>query len=166
MVDWGTILSVVIGGTVTLLGTIVANCLQYRSEERRSRKERAKERFEEVRHYLTVCLEFVDLVSIPSALGPDQFGESQLREWRELIRDHFDTWKSLPVSGSARVLFVQDEEVLQWLKRVDVLRALFWINYQSLAQTAQMKRLGKECEELQQLAAKIGARLDKLLDTM
>ena len=164
MVDLGIIFSVVIGGVLTLLGTLLANYLQYRSEERKLKKERAKERFEEVRHYLTACLEFVDLVSTPTVLGPDKFGRNVFDEWIKLVADHLDTWRSLPVSGSARVLFVEDEELLQGLKQIDDLRLSFYINYRELVTKGQMMQLDDEREELQKLAARVGARLDDLLD--
>ena len=101
MLDLGIVFSVMIRGALTLLGTLLANFLQNRSEERKLRKERAKERFREVRRYLTVCLDFVDLISLPTSMGSDHFGQHEMREWNGLVSEHFDNWKSLPVSGSA-----------------------------------------------------------------
>jgi hypothetical protein len=164
MIDLGIIFSVVIGGVLTLLGTLLANFLQYRSEERKLRKEQAKERFREVRRYLTACLDFVDLISIPTTMGPDHFGQHEMREWIRLVSEHFDSLKSLPVNGSARVLFVEDEEVLQGLKQIDELRLLFYLNYQGLIKNGQMIPYDDKREELKKLSVRVGVRLDELLD--
>lgn len=127
------------------------------------RKEQAKERFAEVRRYLTVCLEFIDLVSIPTTLGPENFGPGAVKEWIELISNHYERWKSLPINTSARTILVKDEKVLQWLKEIDILKAQFYFNYQSLIKTGRMINLDDKREEVKQLAAKVAARLDQLL---
>jgi len=163
MIDCKDAFSVLIGGAITLLGTLLAHYLQYRSEQRRLRKERIKERFAEVRRYLTACLEFADLVSIPTTLG-EKFEQRQYKEWIKLMSDHLDNWKSLPASGSARVLYVEDEKLLQCLKQIDTFRMLFYINYREFIDKGQMIHLEDEIEELKGLAVKAGARLDKLLD--
>lgn len=164
MIDLEIIFSVIVGGILTLLGTFLGNYLQYRSEERRSKKERTKERFKEVRRYLAACLGFADLISIPATLGPQGFGASEAKEFLDLVSSHLDEWKSLPVSSSARVIYVEDETVLQWLKRIDELRLSFYLNYRSLIEEGQMIRLEDKRKELLDLSSKASARLDQLVD--
>jgi len=127
------------------------------------RKDQARVRFAEVRRYLTICLEFIDLVSIPTTLGPENFGPGAAKEWIELISNHYESWKSLPINTSARTMFVKDEKVLQWLEEIDVLKAQFYLNYQSLIKTGSGKNLDDKREEVKRLAAKVAARLDQLL---
>ena len=166
MIDYGTIFSVLAGGVIALLGSLLANYLQYRSERRRLRRERTKERFAEVRHYLISCLEFADWMSLPANIKKvgDDFESSQFEEWMELVSDHFDSVKSLPAGGSSRVIFVEDKEVLQLLERLDILKRRFFSYYRSFIRDREIKSLEDERKELKELAAEIGARLDGLLD--
>jgi hypothetical protein len=164
MIDPAIVFSVIVGGGLTLIGTLLGTYLQYRSEERRSRKERTKERFKEVRRYLAVCLGFADLISTPTTMGPQSFGSGETKEFLDLVSSHLDEWKSLPVSSSARVLYVEDEKVLQWLKQIDELRLTFYLNYRSFIEHGQMIRLEDKRKDLQDLSAKVSARLDQLVD--
>lgn len=164
MIECEIVFSVIVGGGLTLLGTLLANHLQYRSERRRAKRERARERFAEVRRYLTACLQFADLISIPTTMGPEDFGASEAKEFVKLVSDHLDEWNSLPVSTSAKVIFVEDEKVLQWIKRMNELRLYFYLNYRTLIKEGQMISLDDERKELQDLAAKVSARLDQLID--
>jgi hypothetical protein len=164
MIDLGTIFSVIIGGVLTLLGTLLANYLQYRSEKRESQRERAKERFAEVRRYLEACLQFADSVSIPARIGPEKFDPKKANEWIALMADLCESWKSLPVNTAARVIYIEDEKTLQWLKQVDTIKLLFYFNYQDFIHTRILVNLEDRLQELQQLAAQISARLDQLFD--
>jgi hypothetical protein len=166
MIDYGTIFSVLVGGVIALLGTLLANYLQYRSEQRRLRRERIEERIAEVRRYLVSCLEFADFTSIPTRakqLG-DVFGLSQFEEWNKLASDLIANIHSLPARGSARVLFIEDKEVLQLLERFDMLKLTFFFYYRSFIRDREIEPLEDEREELKELAAEIGSRLDRLLD--
>ena len=153
----------VVGGSLSLIGTWLANHLQQAAAQREWKRERMKERFTEVRRYLTECLELVDLISIPTTLG-EEFGEHEFKEWSKLVSDKLERWKSLPVHGSARVLYVEDEELLQILEKVDNIRIQFYINYRELIHKARMVPLEEKREELKRLAAGGAARLDQLLD--
>ncbi|HBG75014.1 MAG: hypothetical protein A2X25_07065 [Chloroflexi bacterium GWB2_49_20] len=158
------IISVLIGGILTLLGTLLANYLQYRSEQRHRKKELAKERFSEVRRYLITCLEFVDLVSIPTSIGLENFDSVALAEWENSVKEHHEKWKNLPVSGSARVLFVGDKQILDGLSQIDKLRIRFYLNYLDMTDKRKMILLDEQREELKRIAASVGKHLDKVID--
>jgi len=160
------VFSVLVGGILSLLGTLLANLLQYRSEQRRQKKELTKERLSEVRRYIITCLEFVDLVSIPTTLGPDDFGADALAEWESSIKEHHEKWKSLPASGSARVLFVNDKEIIDGLAQIDKLRIRFYLNYSDMIGKGEMALLDEKREELKKVATRVGQRLDKFIDEM
>jgi hypothetical protein len=161
-----TIFSVVIGGVMALLGSLLANYLQYLSERRGLRREQIKERIAEVRRYLVSCLEFADFTVIPARVEQlgDHFGPKQLEEWNEFASDLITSIHSLPARGSARVLFIEDKEVLQLLERFDMLRLKFFLYYRSFLKDKKIESLEDERKELKELGAEIGARLDKLLD--
>lgn len=154
----------VVGGSLSLIGTWLANHLQQAAVLREWKRERMKERFTEVRRYLTECLELVDLISVPTVLGEEGFGKRESEEWKKLVADKLERWQSLPVSSSARVLYVEDKELLQILEKVDSVRTLFYINYRELTHEGRMVSLEEEREELKRLAASVAARLDQLLD--
>lgn len=164
MIDLEIVFSVIVGGALTLLGTLLGHYLQYRSERRSARKQRTRERFRGVRRYLSVCLQFADLISIPATVRSPEFGVREMKEFGELVASHLDEWNSLPVSSSARVIFIDDEEVLQWLKEMDEIRLRFYLNYRSLIKEGRMIDLEEQREELKELAAKASARLDELAD--
>jgi len=163
MINLEIVFSVLIGGILTLLGTLLANFLQFRSEQRRLKTELAKERLAEVRRYISECLKFVDLVSIPTTLGPKQFQKDAYEEWVSAMSEHFEIWKTLPVNGSARVLYVSDKEILEGLAQIDKLKTGFYIQYLSMIENRKMLQLDEKREELKEIAMKIGQRLDKIL---
>ncbi len=164
MISLEIVFSVLIGGILTLLGTLLANFLQYRLEQRAQKREREKERISEVRRYIITCLEFVDLVSIPTSLGLEDFGKDARAEWASSVEEHHEKWKNLPISGSARVLFVDDKEILDGLAEIDKMRIRFYLNYLDMLEKSQMTLLDEKREELKKVAAKVGKRLDKIVD--
>jgi hypothetical protein len=164
MISSEIVFSVLIGGILALLGTLLANFLQYRSEQRHLKTELAKERFTEVRRYISTCLEFVDLVSIPTSLGTEDFGQESYAEWVIIIKEHYEKWKALPVSGSARVLFTNDKEILDGLTQIDKIRIDFYLNFRNMIDKRKMIQLDDKREEIKRIAQKIGQRLDKILE--
>jgi hypothetical protein len=164
MINPEIVFSVLVGGILTLLGTLLAHFLQFRSERRRLRTELAKERLAEVRRYISICLEYVDLVSIPTTLSPKGFGKDAFDEWIKSIDEHLKEWGNLPASGSARVLLVDDEEILEGLAQIDKLRILFYLNYLDMIDKGEMIQLDDKREELKEIAMKVGKHLDKILD--
>jgi hypothetical protein len=163
MINIEIVFSVLMGGILTLLGTLLANFLQYRAEQRRMKTVLAIERLAEVRRYISVCLEFVDLVSIPTVLGVENFGADTFAEWESSIKEHHEKWKDLPSSGSARVLFVSDKEILDGLIQIDKLRIIFYFNYLDMIEKRKMSQLDEKRNELKDIAIKVGLRLDKIL---
>jgi hypothetical protein len=164
MINLEIVFSVLIGGILSLLGTLLANLLQSRSEQRRLKTELAKERLAEVRRYISTCLEFVDLVSIPTTLGSKNFGKDAFAEWIKNVDEHLEKWRDLPASGSARVLLVADKEILEELAQIDKLRIRFYLNYLDMIDKGKMIQLDDKREELKEIAIKAGQRLDKILD--
>ncbi len=163
MIDFQVLFSVCIGGAMALLGTLLSNFLQNRLEQRHIRREAEKERLTEIRRYLETCLEFVDLVSIPTVVGPKEF-QKAIGEWRETIHEHLEKWKSLPVNGSARVLYTDDKEVLDGLAQIDQMRLTFYFNYLSLIEKGEMTHLDDKRDELKQIVRRLGKRLDQILE--
>ena len=165
MINLETIFSVLIGGILTLIGTLLANFLQFRSEQRRLKTELTKERLTEVRRYISTCLEFVDLVSIPNTFGPEQFQrDSYAEEWVSIVSEFFEKWKALPVNGSARVLFVSDKEILDGLAQIDKIKIGFYLDYLNVIEKGKIIQRDEKREELKEISIKIGKRLDKILD--
>jgi len=164
VIDYPVILSVLIGGAITLAGTILANHLEHRSQQRAFKKELAKERLAEVRRYISACLEFVDLISIPTILGPGDCDRRSVAEWIGHINRHFEKWESLPVAGSARVLFVSDPEILEGLTRIDSIRLRFYHYYLDLIDGRKQVPVDGQREELKEIAERIGKRLDEVLE--
>jgi hypothetical protein len=164
MINIEIIFSVLIGGVLTLLGTLLANFLQFRTEQRRVKIEITKERLSEVRRYISACLEYVDLMSIPTTLGPKGFEKDAFKEWMENVDANYQAWKNLPASGSARVLLVDDREILADLAEIDKFRVKFYANYLNMIDRGTMLQLDDSREELKELATKVGKRLDKMLD--
>jgi len=162
MIDLYIVFSVCLGGLLTLLGTLLANYLQYRSEERKLRKARTVENLKEIRRYLVACLDFADSVSIPTTYGINNFGGSEAKEWIEIMTHRFNEWKSLPASGSARVLYTADEEILKGLKQIDQIRVMFLLNYQAIIHGEPIAHLDSEREDLKRIAAQLNSRLDEL----
>jgi len=164
MIDVNILFSVCIGGVLTLLGTLLANYLQYRSEERKLRKARTIENLKEIRRYLVACLDFADSVSIPTTYGINKFGETEIKEWLEIMTHRLNEWKSLPASGSARVLYTADGEILKGLEKIDQIRVMFLLNYQAIIHGELIAQLDSEREELKRIAAHLNSRLDELFD--
>ena len=164
MVNLDIIFSVCIGGVLTLIGTLLANYLQFRSEEHRRKNEVTKERLAEVRRYLEICLEYADMVSIPTTLGPEHFGKRSFDEWITHMRKHLEKWETLPISGSARVLYTNDKIILEGLSKIDKLRLVFYANYLNMIDKGQMVHLKDQLEELKNDAKTVGKRLDELLE--
>ena len=56
------------------------------------------------------------LESNGTSMGSKHFGEGERQEWIGVMTKLFDKWESLPVSGSGRVLYTKDKEVLEKLR--------------------------------------------------
>lgn len=163
VIEYNTIFSVCIGGLLTLLGTLLANFLQYRSEERKRKIERKKERFAEIRRYLAVCLEFADLTTIPATMGEERFDHNAFDEWEDLINKHQKKWESLPVHGSGRVLYVDDKKIIDWLSKIDQLKIFFYAHYYVMIKDREIVSPKEKLDELKDLTQKVSNRLDVLL---
>lgn len=172
----GIIFSVVIGGVLTLLGTLLANFLQYRSEQRKRRRERVEERLAEVRGHLMACYEFADWMSILTLSREELEQRGQLEGFIQLTEivsdsDYFRRLESPPVKAYPLVFFVEDKELLQWFERINALVGWIYFNHQGVigggkgvVEREQVMLFRHRCKELKELVVKAGARLDELLD--
>jgi hypothetical protein len=157
------IFSVIIGGAITLIGSLLATVLEERRQARNRRRDRTIERYLEVRGFIQASLEFADIAYQPRKLGPELFGQGQAREWLEDLRGILQQWRTLPVRGSARALYVDDEELLKLLGQLDNLTFLFYLNAKELFDRGRMADLDDKLTELRNAATAASQRLDELI---
>jgi len=171
--DSAQFLSAIIGGAFVLFGTVVANWLQYRSQLREFKRERLKERFVEVEHYLCACLEFLDLVTQyrdrasefgSTFLYPDSV---QHEEWAVAMGRQRESWASLPARGSARMLLVPDAEVRRKMEEIERLRSSIYSTVEQYDKRTWSVIFGQEwCDDVARMRAtttEVQSRLEELL---
>jgi hypothetical protein len=161
-IDLKTVFAVCIGGILTLLGTLLSNYLQFRTEQRHLKKERFETRFAEVRRYLVLCLRFGDLIAKPPQ---GKFESVEWQVWTKEVLELVTEWRTLPVFGSARVLFVDDKEILANLQKMDSLWPGF-LAYSEAKFTLSEPISPDVKQQLKSLCAEVGARLDAILDSV
>jgi len=81
VIELGTIMAVVVGGPLSLLGTVLANYLQYCREREDRKKDRMRER---VQRYLAVFLELADWVCVVASSFGGRLKEGEYAEWQEM----------------------------------------------------------------------------------
>jgi hypothetical protein len=170
IVDWNVIFSVFIGGVLTLLGSLLANYLQYRTEKRNWKKERITERHGEVRKYMAYCLDFVDMVSKPNFIvntwGVEKITPASIQWINNQSRELLNKINTLPVKGSSRVLYIDDDEIRKTLESIDGLLFLFTMSYDKLFEKGIVLDLEDKRSELKKLAEIVNKRLDYLVDKL
>jgi len=166
----GTILAVVVGGGLSLLGTLLANYLQYRRERRARERERLRERCAEVRRYVIRLLRLVDLL-FDVAEAHEKGEEQKLRrgssELRQRLDDYWQSWDYSPVEGSPLVMFVYDHELTAILADIDVVSdgvAAAMKEYMEDGVTRE--HVDKLRDELRDLAEQASRRMDQLEDNV
>jgi hypothetical protein len=158
-----TTLAVMLGGVLALLGTLLANFLQYRAEIRNRRREILLQRLNEIRRYIQACLEFADLAYRPMILGSHLFRPEDTKDWILEITRELEQWRTLPVKGSARVLYTDDPDLLRVLRQIDGLTFQFYLNAKLAYESGKMADTDDKLEELKTTASKASSILDRLM---
>ena len=161
----GTALAVVVGGSITLLGTLLANYLRYRAEKRDRKRERLSERMSEVRRFVMACLDFADTICLPLQLMGEKWGEAEYDEWKEMVSDQAQLWARLPAGGSSVVVFVEDDQLMELLREIARLTARFYVYYRWLvAGRSVPDKAVSERDQLRDFAEEARSRMDELVD--
>lgn len=166
VMDWGTVVGVVVGAAASLGGTALADWLQYRGQRKERRRERRAGRYEEVRRVLISAVGLADLMSVPEKvelMGEGAFGEREFKDWAGRMSAQVDEWGRLEATWAPE-LFVRDPELLQLLRRIAVLKGFFGLSYLQLRRTGGMVGVEDECEEMRRLAARAQNRMDELVE--
>jgi len=163
--ELGTVLAIVIGGSITLLGTLLANYLRYRAEKRDRKRERLSERMSEVRRFVMACADFADTICLPLQLMGEKWGEAEYEEWKEMVSDQAQSWRRLPAGGSSVVIFVEDDQLMGLLRDIARFTARFYVYYRWLVAGRWVPdKAVSERDELRSIAAKARSRMDELVD--
>ena len=163
VVDSATISAVLVGGVITLLGTLVANYLQHRAEKRERRRQRLEQRLEEVRRYVMNVLRFADLVCDGARI--ENQPDLHFSHWVQSVRECVDQWGYRPVSGSPLVLFVADEELRALVEEFGSTGEELLGAFAELMSTGTfMEEAITVRERLKHLAERATKRADELVD--
>ena len=76
-----SVCSVVLGGAITLIGTVLAWWLGRRADREQLREERINERLDEVSDYFALLVEYGDWVCIPSYLQGEKLEGEEYEAW-------------------------------------------------------------------------------------
>ena len=171
MIDWGTIVSVIIGGAVTLAANYFLHRLERSKELLELKRDRTALRYDKIRQYLVDALDLADLAVYAynlSHAADDGLTQLDTEYFQELVQGYTKRVSEFPGRGSGRVLYIADAEILEELKRFDDIckatdeeRPAIILGKTSPGYGEILK---KRQEELQHIAIGISARLDHLLE--
>jgi hypothetical protein len=157
------VLSIVLGGTLALLGTLLANYLSERVQAKERQRQVLTDRLIEVRRFIQACLEFVDIAYRPKRLGLAMGERLDRAEWIAELTDELNTWKRLPVKGSARALYTDDPDLLIELNKLDELAFLFYLNAKIAYQEGKIAEIDDKYEDIKAVAARASSIVDNLI---
>jgi hypothetical protein len=160
-IEWGTLLSVALGGALAMLASLLSDWLQHRAQGRELKRERLREQFTEVREYLRASLNLTSLFVLLRAFDGDD--SLEVADLMNQMLKEYERWSSLPVNSATWFLFIEDEEVIVSLKQIEGLMA--WIvDKLSSPFEVDPKSIDYEQKRLKELAKKVNTRLNALLD--
>ena len=162
MIQWETVLTLLLGSALTLLGTIVSNLLQYRAEARSYKRQRVQERFNSIREYLFSCLRIATLANILPTLDVDVRDQ-----WQEELVKEIEASRALRITPTTWGLYVADAQVLGWSMDLEGTMQRFR-DLITATQSGQDTVSAQELKELDvgltRTTKRINQRLDELLD--
>ena len=159
-IEWGTILSIVIGGAITLLGTLLSTWLQHHAERRELKRERLKEEFAKIREYLRSSLNLANL--FVSLRGIETDDPLVTEDFMKQFLKEYECWISLPVSSVTWFLFTEDKETIEYLGEFAGLMTSI-VNKVSGPFEMDPKVIDHTEKRLKELAGKVNTRLNVLL---
>ena len=158
------ILPILLGGALTLLGTLLANYLSYRAQAKDRRRQMLVDRLNEVRRFIQACLEFADVAYRPKRLGLEIAVRQEKAEWVAELTEELNTWKHLPVKGSARALYTDDKDLLETLSKLDSLAFIFYLNARMAFQGGKIADIDDKYEEIKTVATQASRVVDRLIN--
>ena len=166
MTEWQILVSIMLGGAITLIGTLLSNWLQYRAEARNLKRGRLQERFDKIREYLCSWLHMVNLV-----VTWEEFEKTEgVKDAVEgLIKRELEALLELPVKPYTYHLYVRDRQALMLMSQFESLTTWFGAHSYELVRgqrPTNMPELRERQQALRDLTSKVSERLDKLLESV
>ena len=160
-IEWGTLLSVVLGGALAMLATFLSDWLQHRAQRRELERDRLREQFAKIREYLRSSLNLTSLFVLLRAF--DEGDSLEVSDLMNQMLKEYERWSSLPVNSATWFLFIEDEEAITNLKQIAGTMA--WIvDRLSSPFEVDAKSIQHEQERLKELTKRVNTRLNALLD--
>ena len=160
-----TVLTMVVGGALSMLGGVLAQFLNYRFESRTWMRELMKERLEETRR---LAQSHMDLVAAIRTVIASEWPSPGTKAWDEVWLDILgfwsERWKDAHGGGSAVVGFTDDEELRENLAVMMSKGSRLGDLCQQVASKGEVPEwAATACHESEHACMKVLARADEVL---
>jgi hypothetical protein len=160
-----TVLTMVVGAALSILGGVVAQFLSYRFESRAWKKELAKERLEEIRQ---VALAQIGLAeAIRGGIGSDWAApdtDAGYKVWLGAVDEWLEGVDSLPAGGAGVVAFTNDRELIDLAYSMQSKGNRVVDLFMQVMSKREVPEWGEDaCAESDEACKKVLARADEVL---
>jgi hypothetical protein len=160
-----TVLTMVVGAALSILGGVLAQFLNYRFESRTWKKELAKERLEEIRRAALAQMGFVGVIR--AGLGSNRGAPDTdvgYKVWLDSIAEWVETADDLPAAGAGVVAFTNDRELIDLADSMRKAGNRVVDVYAEVMSKREIPKWAKDaCDESDEACEKVLVRADVVL---